>query len=208
MLITPRTYQQLQSLERESKTAGDFHFPATVGWHVSTDTIREAQRMLLVHQVGSVKIGEVVRCVCRSYSGLNLLNRTDIPLPTLQALIELSLHPRTSSSRSRIPLPFLYGRHTFTGPTRYIQHATRLPSTRTANANRLMAKEPPNSSPTSKLAGAGPAASPYPRISGKQQKSCTQGERRMERFPVLHGSSKWHRRSSFQHPPRSTSNCW
>ncbi|KAL8725244.1 MAG: hypothetical protein Q9166_007483 [cf. Caloplaca sp. 2 TL-2023] len=61
MLITPRTYQQLQSLEKDSKAVGDFHYRSAVGWQTSPDTIRSAQRMLLIHQVGSVKIGEVVR---------------------------------------------------------------------------------------------------------------------------------------------------
>lgn len=61
MLITPRTFQQLQSLEKGSRIAGDFHYRSVVGWQVSPDALRSAQRMLLVHQVGSVKIGEVVR---------------------------------------------------------------------------------------------------------------------------------------------------
>ncbi|KAL8929006.1 MAG: hypothetical protein Q9208_001449 [Pyrenodesmia sp. 3 TL-2023] len=61
MLITSRTYQQLQSLERDSKAAGDFHYRAAVGWQISPQLLRQAQRMLLVHQVGSVKVGEVVR---------------------------------------------------------------------------------------------------------------------------------------------------
>ncbi|KAI4213211.1 MAG: hypothetical protein LQ351_004157 [Letrouitia transgressa] len=61
MLVTPRTYQQLQILEQASKTAGDFHYRSAVGWQVSPNSIRQARNMLLVHQVGSVKIGEVVR---------------------------------------------------------------------------------------------------------------------------------------------------
>ncbi|KAL8851330.1 MAG: hypothetical protein Q9221_003775 [Calogaya cf. arnoldii] len=61
MLITPRTYQQYQSLEKDSRIAGDFHYRSAVGWQISPDALRSAQRMLLVHQVGSVKIGEVVR---------------------------------------------------------------------------------------------------------------------------------------------------
>ncbi|KAL8707687.1 MAG: hypothetical protein Q9220_007349 [cf. Caloplaca sp. 1 TL-2023] len=61
MLVTPRTYQQLQSLERDSRIAGDFQYRSVLGWQVAPDTLRTAQRMLLVHQVGSVKIGEVVR---------------------------------------------------------------------------------------------------------------------------------------------------
>ncbi|KAL8825794.1 MAG: hypothetical protein Q9170_007654 [Blastenia crenularia] len=61
MLITSRTYQQLQSLERESRKAGDYHYRSAVGWQVAPATLHKARRMLLVHQIGSVKIGEVVR---------------------------------------------------------------------------------------------------------------------------------------------------
>ncbi|KAL8922544.1 MAG: hypothetical protein Q9172_003525 [Xanthocarpia lactea] len=59
MLITSRTFQQLQSLEKDSKR--DFHYRSAVGWRISPDSLRNAQKMLLVHQIGSVKIGEVVR---------------------------------------------------------------------------------------------------------------------------------------------------
>ncbi|KAI4176771.1 MAG: hypothetical protein LQ346_007814 [Caloplaca aetnensis] len=61
MLITSRTYQQLQTLEDDSKAAGDFQYRSVVGWQISPQLLRQAQRMLLVHQVGSVKVGEVVR---------------------------------------------------------------------------------------------------------------------------------------------------
>ncbi|KAL9044775.1 MAG: hypothetical protein Q9214_002109 [Letrouitia sp. 1 TL-2023] len=61
MLVTTRAYQQLQILEQASRNAGDFHYPSAVGWQVSPSTIRQARNMLLVHQIGSVKIGEVVR---------------------------------------------------------------------------------------------------------------------------------------------------
>ncbi|MCJ1226379.1 hypothetical protein MMC12_003029 [Toensbergia leucococca] len=61
MLITPRTYQQLQIAEQEFRTTGKFlHEPAS-GWQLSPHAIRRAQSMLLIHQVGSVRIGEVVR---------------------------------------------------------------------------------------------------------------------------------------------------
>lgn len=61
MLITPRTYQQLQDLEEGSRIAGDLHYRSLVGWQLSPNELGSAQRMLLVHQIGSVKIGEVVR---------------------------------------------------------------------------------------------------------------------------------------------------
>ncbi|KAL9637700.1 MAG: hypothetical protein Q9204_001773 [Flavoplaca sp. TL-2023a] len=61
MLITPRTYQQLQYLEEDSRIAGDLHYRSLVGWQLSPNQLGSAQRMLLVHQIGSVKIGEVVR---------------------------------------------------------------------------------------------------------------------------------------------------
>ncbi|KAL8996065.1 MAG: hypothetical protein Q9169_004341 [Polycauliona sp. 2 TL-2023] len=52
---------QLQGLEYDSRIAGDFHYQSLVGWQLSPDALRSAQSMLLAHQVGSVKIGEVVR---------------------------------------------------------------------------------------------------------------------------------------------------
>lgn len=61
MFFNPRTYQQLQNLERESKRAGDHYYRPAVGWRTSPIEIRRRQEMLLVHQTGSVKIGEVVR---------------------------------------------------------------------------------------------------------------------------------------------------
>ena len=54
MLITPRTYQQLEAQKRGIKTA-------SLDWDVSPIAIAHAKKMLLVHQVGSVRIGEVVR---------------------------------------------------------------------------------------------------------------------------------------------------
>ena len=61
MFFTPRTYQQLQNLEQDSKRAGDHYYQPAVGWRISPVEIRRSQEMLLVHQSGSVKIGEVVR---------------------------------------------------------------------------------------------------------------------------------------------------
>ena len=61
MLLTARTYQQLQFLEESSKRTGDHHYQPAIGWRISPREIRLWQEMLLVHQTGSVKIGEVVR---------------------------------------------------------------------------------------------------------------------------------------------------
>lgn len=60
MLLTPRTYQLLQSLQEGPQSGSLGPLPA-VGWRVSPDTVRHRQKMLLVHQVGSVRVGEVVR---------------------------------------------------------------------------------------------------------------------------------------------------
>ncbi len=59
MLVTPRTYQQLEILEKNHKC--ECNLLPEIGWVVAPDAVRSARRMLLVHQVGSVKIGEVVR---------------------------------------------------------------------------------------------------------------------------------------------------
>ena len=62
MLITPHTYQQLQDLQQGSKP-GSFEPSPAIGWRVAPDTVRHREKMLLVHQVGSVRVGEVVRWV-------------------------------------------------------------------------------------------------------------------------------------------------
>ena len=60
MLITPRTYGQLQRIQEPSNPGSLNPLPA-IGWRVSPDTLKHRQKMLLVHQVGSVRVGEVVR---------------------------------------------------------------------------------------------------------------------------------------------------
>ena len=54
MLYTPRTYQQLE-VQRKGAKVADY------AWTVSPGEVERATDMLLVHQVGSVRIGEVVR---------------------------------------------------------------------------------------------------------------------------------------------------
>ncbi|KAL9127695.1 MAG: hypothetical protein Q9217_003468, partial [Psora testacea] len=61
MLITPRTYQQSQRELRKKGERGSFGPVPTVGWRVAPPTVPYTQKMLLVHQTGSVRIGEVVR---------------------------------------------------------------------------------------------------------------------------------------------------
>ena len=61
MLITPYTYRQLQKVEQDERNAGDYQRLPAVGWRISPQELRRGQEMLLVHQTGSVKIGEVVR---------------------------------------------------------------------------------------------------------------------------------------------------
>lgn len=54
MLVTPRTYQLLEA-QRRGKRIAD------LDWDISPNAIAHAKEMLLIHQAGSVKIGEVVR---------------------------------------------------------------------------------------------------------------------------------------------------
>ena len=61
MLATPRTYQQLQILELEARKTGDHQVLPATGWRASPTSLRHAGEMLLAHQVGMVRVGEVVR---------------------------------------------------------------------------------------------------------------------------------------------------
>ena len=61
MLVTPFTYRQFQKIEQDSRTAGDHQYQPVVGWRSTPRELQLRQAMLLVHQTGSVKIGEVVR---------------------------------------------------------------------------------------------------------------------------------------------------
>lgn len=56
MLVTPRVYHQLRVQRKGAQ-------PLALGWTTAPDTVDEACRMLLVHQIGSVRVGEVVRRV-------------------------------------------------------------------------------------------------------------------------------------------------
>ena len=64
MLVTPRLYHQYQSTQtglwqQLNIGAG---FPHESGWsYHPPETVRHVRKMLLVHQTGEVKVGEVVR---------------------------------------------------------------------------------------------------------------------------------------------------
>lgn len=64
MLITPRTYSASQSPGRalvNSRTEAAPRFYTFAGWHQSPGGKASTPEMLLVHQTGSVRVGEVAR---------------------------------------------------------------------------------------------------------------------------------------------------
>lgn len=65
MLVTPRTYQQLQVVEQEARKTDEYCCLPAIGLQLSLTAIQRAREMLLVYQVGSVKVGEVVRYALR-----------------------------------------------------------------------------------------------------------------------------------------------
>ncbi|KAJ5118514.1 hypothetical protein N7526_010151 [Penicillium atrosanguineum] len=62
MLITPRTYIASQTPDHASSRAeGASRFYTLAGWHQSPVDTGQAADMLFIHQVGSVRVGEVAR---------------------------------------------------------------------------------------------------------------------------------------------------
>ncbi|OJD10868.1 hypothetical protein ACJ73_09671, partial [Blastomyces percursus] len=63
MLVTPRLYRLAQNPNNGSRSPSSYHptFYALTGWDVEPADYKRAAEMLLVHQVGSVRVGEVVR---------------------------------------------------------------------------------------------------------------------------------------------------
>ena len=64
MLILPRTYSASQTPDQGvaiPNTNGAFRFYTLTGWRRDPAHIVPNQEMLLIHQVGSVRVGEVVR---------------------------------------------------------------------------------------------------------------------------------------------------
>jgi hypothetical protein len=65
MLITPRTYSLSQTPDRGVRAYNDCppRFHSLAGWRAGIAEVRRAVEMLLVHQSGYVRVGEVVRFV-------------------------------------------------------------------------------------------------------------------------------------------------
>ncbi|KAJ5667919.1 uncharacterized protein N7477_006489 [Penicillium maclennaniae] len=64
MLITPRTYIASQTPDHaNSRVEGASRFYTLAGWHQSPVDTGQAADMLFIHQVGSVRVGEVARSV-------------------------------------------------------------------------------------------------------------------------------------------------
>lgn len=66
MLITPRTYQLSQEdTDRWNRASDNVHlsprFHTLIGWRADKAEAFRAYKMLLVHQSGYVRVGEVVR---------------------------------------------------------------------------------------------------------------------------------------------------
>lgn len=69
MLLTPRTYSLAQIPDADSSEARSSYFLITPSRKERRLEEQRARRMLLLHQTGSVKVGEVVRCVPMSSLG-------------------------------------------------------------------------------------------------------------------------------------------
>lgn len=66
MLITPRTYSASQTPDQaaaDSRTEGAPRFYTLAGWRQSPVEDNPTADMLLVHQTGSVRVGEIIRYV-------------------------------------------------------------------------------------------------------------------------------------------------
>ena len=62
MLVTPRLYQLSQVRDKGlSNDDDDPDFNALAGWWHNGEEYKQAAKMILVHQTGTVKVGEVVR---------------------------------------------------------------------------------------------------------------------------------------------------
>ena len=71
MLVTPRLYQQFTTAEKEAVIVAGVLVIHIQSWMIPhLEELRHAQEMLLVHQVGSVRVGEVVRLVAFDDTGI------------------------------------------------------------------------------------------------------------------------------------------
>ena len=63
MLLTPRLYQHCQIDNVKSSNVLGLIYDPVAGWNTPPKALHGARKMLLVHQVGVVKVGEVIRYV-------------------------------------------------------------------------------------------------------------------------------------------------
>jgi hypothetical protein len=75
MLFTPRVYQLASAPDRdlEKTIAASPYIRLSPGWRSQRFQQRQAQKMLLVHQTGNLKVGEVVRYIEPLLSGRPLV---------------------------------------------------------------------------------------------------------------------------------------
>ncbi|KAJ6111585.1 hypothetical protein N7523_007646 [Penicillium sp. IBT 18751x] len=103
MLITPRTYIASQTADHaSSRVEGASRFYTLAGWHQSPMGTGQAANMLFIHQVGSVRVGEVARYTLTYTPAADPI----LPIPS-------ELHVRVKNS-SAIPLraAYLHGPYT------------------------------------------------------------------------------------------------
>ncbi|KAJ5152832.1 uncharacterized protein N7482_009310 [Penicillium canariense] len=105
MLITPRTYSASQTPDQAaaaSRTEGAFRFYTLAGWRQSPMDDNPTADMLLVHQTGSVRVGEIVRYTLTYTPAADPI----LPIPS-------ELHVRVKNT-SAIPLraAYLHGPYT------------------------------------------------------------------------------------------------
>ena len=61
MLLSPRLYTLSQTPDKGQRDVSPSQALSLTGWRRPTEDYRKAVIMLLLHQTGSVKVGEVVR---------------------------------------------------------------------------------------------------------------------------------------------------
>ncbi len=152
MLVSPRLYTLSQVPDKGLRdvTAPGQAFSVT-GWRHGAQDYRQARKMLLLHQTGSVKVGEVVRYAWDPGHTLEPWTDSefaDIPSPTLHPQTAYFPPQNISTSRSRTHLPSLCAQPIFTDPTHSMLPATLPPSIRTPSMSGQRRRASQNSNRT------------------------------------------------------------
>jgi hypothetical protein len=63
MLLSPRLYELSQTPDKGRRDASPTKALSVTSWRPRAQDYHHIVKMLLLHQTGSVKVGEVVRCV-------------------------------------------------------------------------------------------------------------------------------------------------